>query len=81
MLRTYDIVVINADVEDEEIRGQQGYIISEVTTDQIGVFIYDLERVWCLHPSDVKATGENDDAACRNRGSPIRVNSKGEIIG
>jgi len=81
VLRTYDIIVVNEDVEDEEIRGQRGYVISEVTADQIGVFVYDLERVRCLHPFDVKATGAIDHAAHYNRGSPIRVNSKGEIIG
>ena len=60
MLRTYDIVTVNASFEDEEIRGRRGYVIGEVQADQIGVFVYDIERVWCLHPNDVTATGEID---------------------
>lgn len=81
MLRPYDVVVINGNVSDEEIRGRRGYIVGQVTDDQIGVFVYDHERVWCLHPSCVNASGERDDNARMNRGAPIRVNQKGEIVG
>jgi len=82
VLRTYDIVTVNASFEDEEIRGRRGYVIGEVQADQIGVFVYDIERVWCLHPNDVTATGEIDiEARDKPRGAAIRVNSKGEIVG
>lgn len=82
MLRTYDIVTVNTDFEDEEIRGKRGYIIGQVSGDDIGVFVYDIERVWCLVANDVTPTGEIDvearDALCL---PSIRVNSKGEIVG
>lgn len=81
MLRPYDIVVVNQDVDDEDIRGLEGYVIGEVSSEQIGIFVYERERVWCLHPSCVRATGASDEAARRDRGAPLRVNSKGEIIG
>ena len=81
MLRPYDIVVVNQDVDDEDIRGLEGYVIGEVSAEQIGVFVYKQERVWCLHPSSVRAIGASDEGARRERGAPLRVNSKGEIIG
>ena len=82
MLKPFDIVVINSDYEDAEVRSTRGHIIGEVTRDQIGVFVYNLERVWCMHPRDVTATGEIDVAARDEpRGPAIRVNSKGEVIG
>lgn len=80
-LSTFDIVVIASDFEDEEVRGKRGYLIGEVTQTQIAVFVYDLERVWCLHPDDVRATGERDIEAQNHRGPVIRVNSHGEIVG
>lgn len=79
-LSPYDIVVIAANFEDEEVRGKRGYIISDVTDEQVGIFVYDLERVWCLSPSDVKATGEQDNDARFNKGAPIRVSRHGDII-
>ncbi|PPC86669.1 MAG: hypothetical protein CTY31_13085 [Hyphomicrobium sp.] len=83
MLREFDIVVIATDFEDAEVRGKRGHIIGQVCTDDIGVFVYDIERVWCMSPRDVTPTGERDDEAERARqGAPvIRVNSKGEIVG
>jgi len=79
-LSPYDVVVIAPDFEDAEVCGKRGHIIGEVTPEQIGVFVYDLERVWCLHPDDVRMTGERDIAARDHRGSPIRVNTYGEIV-
>ncbi|MBA2127537.1 hypothetical protein DLM45_15090 [Hyphomicrobium methylovorum] len=79
-LEPYDVVIIAPDFEDVEVRGKLGHVIGEVTEDGIAVFVYDLQRVWCLHPSDVTATGGRDVDAETNRGSPIRVNSQGEII-
>lgn len=79
-LSPFDVVVITSDFEDAEVRGKRGYVIGEVTEIQIGVFVYDLERVWCLNPRDVKATGERDRDAEQTRGSPIRVNQHGEIV-
>jgi hypothetical protein len=82
VLRPYDIVIVNSGCEDDEIRGRLGYVIGEVQAVQIGVFVYDIERVWCLHPGDVTATGEIDSEARDGpRGPAIRVNSKGEIVG
>lgn len=79
-LSPFDVVVITSDFEDAEVRCKRGYVIGKVTDTQIGVFVYDLERVWCLHPRDVKATGERDLDAQENRGAPIRVNEHGEIV-
>lgn len=79
-LSPFDVVVITSDFEDVEVRGKRGYVIGEVTEIQIGVFVYDLERVWCLNPRDVEATGERDRDAQENRGASIRVNEHGEII-
>ena len=79
-LSPFDVVVITSDFEDAEVRGKRGYVIGEVTEIQIGVFVYDAERVWCLDPRDVKATGERDRDAQKNRGAVIRVNEHGEII-
>ncbi|MFZ4605323.1 MAG: hypothetical protein ACOYM5_03615 [Caulobacter sp.] len=81
MLRPWDIVTVGPDVEDAEIRGLRGHICSAVEADQIGVFIDDLERVWCLHPRDVIATGEMLPEAERPGGRSIRVNQKGEVVG
>lgn len=79
-LSPFDIVSITSDFEDAEVRGKRGYIIGEVTETQIAVFVYDVERVWCLRPGEVKATGEQDLDAQKNRGDPIRVNQHGEIV-
>jgi hypothetical protein len=81
MLRPWDIVTIGQGVEDAEIRGLRGHICSAVEADQIGVFIDDLERVWCLHPRDVIPTGETLPEAGRPGGHSIRVNQKGEVVG
>jgi hypothetical protein len=80
-LSPYDVVVIASDFEDEEVRGKRGHILGEVTPTQIAVFVYDLERVWCLHPDDVRKTGERDIEAQEDRGPVIRVNQHGEIVG
>lgn len=79
-LSPFDVVVITSDFEDAEVRGKRGYVVGEVTEIQIGVFVYDAERVWCLDPRDVKATGERERDAQENRGASIRVNEHGEII-
>ena len=79
-LSPFDIVSITSDFEDAEVRGKRGYIIGEVTETQIAVFVYDVERVWCLRPGEVKATGQQDLDAQKNRGDPIRVNQHGEIV-
>lgn len=81
MLATWDIVVISQDDPDEEIRGRRGHICSQVDPDQVGVFIHDLERVWCVHPDHVIATGEQLPQAERPGGLSIRVNQKGEVVG
>jgi hypothetical protein len=80
-LAPFDVVVIAPDFEDQEVRGKRGHIIGEVTPTQVGVFVYDLARVWCLHPGDVRITGERDIEAQKDRGPVIRVNNRGEIIG
>lgn len=57
-------------------------MIGAVEGDDIAVFIYDLERVWCMTAQDVTPTGEIDtEARDAPRGPSIRVNSKGEIVG
>jgi hypothetical protein len=82
MLKPFDIVVIAADFDDAEVRNKRGYVIGQVTPDQIGVFVYDEARVWCLHPRDVSATGEIDIAERdAPRAALIRVSSKGEVLG
>ena len=82
MLQPYDIVTIKDDSLCTEIRGCRGYVISAVESDaDIGVFIYELERVWCVAQGDVVATGARDEAARDNRGSPIRVSATGEVLG
>lgn len=83
-LNTYDIVTINTvfDDEDVDVSGKRGYVIGAVEGDDIAVFIYDLERVWCMTAQDVTSTGEIDvEARDAPRGRSIRVNSKGEIVG
>lgn len=81
-LKTYDIVTVNADFEDAEIRGKRGYVIGQVAGDDIAVFVYEIERVWCLVANDVTATGEIDiEARDAPRAPSIRVNSKGEVVG
>ncbi len=81
MLKPYDIVVVSPAFKDAQIAGKRGYVISDVTPDQVGVFMYDDERVWCLHPRDVSATGEIDTHARDAPRVTIRVSSKGEILG
>jgi len=81
MLRTWDIVVVSPDFEDEEIRGKRGHICSLVDADGFAVLIHDLERVWCLRHDDVTPTGEKLPEAERPGGAAIRVNQKGEIVG
>lgn len=80
-LRTWDIVTVSPDFEEPEIRGLRGHICSRVDPDEVGVLIHDLERVWCLHPRDVIATGEQLPESERPGGRSIRVNQKGEIVG
>ncbi|MEZ5897984.1 MAG: Imm31 family immunity protein [Hyphomicrobiaceae bacterium] len=81
MLRTYDIVIISPDFVDEEVAGQRGYVIGLVEQDQIGVFVYAAERVWCLHPDEVTATGMRDEEAAAQAGScGIRVSVTGDVI-
>ena len=80
MLRPFDIVTIAANIGDAEIRGRRGYVIGEVTSDQCGVFVYGIERVWCLTPRDVVPTGDRDEAACNERAPPIRVSRFGEVL-
>lgn len=83
-LRTYDIVTINTRFDDVDIdvSGKRGYVIGAVEGDDIAVFVYDLERVWCMTAQDVTPTGEIDtEARDAPRGPSIRVNSKGEIVG
>ncbi|AGK57547.1 hypothetical protein HYPDE_29358 [Hyphomicrobium denitrificans 1NES1] len=79
-LLPFDVVVIASDFEDEDVRGKRGHIIGEVTPTEVGVFVYDLERVWCLHPNDVRTTGGRDIEAQNYRGPVIRVNRHGEIV-
>ena len=77
VLKAFDIVRIKADYEDAEVRGKTGYVIGLVEAEQIGVFVYDVERVWCLHPSDVTATGQYDRAAAEaTPAAPIRVSQQ-----
>ena len=83
-LRPYDIVTIDTvfDDGDIDVSGKRGYVIGAVEGDDIAVFIYDLERVWCMTAQDVTPTGEIDvDARDAPRGPSIRVNTKGEIVG
>lgn len=80
MLQPYDIVVINVDYEDAEVAGKRGHVIGMVEGDDIAVFVYDVERVWCMKASDVAATGARDDIAASSRGAPVRVSSTGDIL-
>lgn len=84
MLRTYDIVRFRGDFEDAEVAGKRGHVIGAVEADQIAVFVYDVERVWCCHPRDVVVTGERDHRAEAEaeaaRSLRIRVNQKGEVL-
>ena len=83
-LSTYDIVTIKTrfDDVDEDVSGKRGYVIGAVEGDDIAVFIYDIERVWCMTAHDVTPTGEIDvEARDAPRGASIRVNTKGEIVG
>jgi hypothetical protein len=81
MLRPFDIVTVADNAADPEIRGQKGYIIGEVTSEQCAVFLYALERVWCLSPHEVTRTGEIDGEARDYRGPRLRVSPKGEVLG
>ena len=80
MLQPYDIVVINADYEDADVAGKRGHVIGMVEGDDIGVFVYDVERVWCMKASDVTATGARDTEAEHGRGSAIRVSASGDVL-
>lgn len=84
MLATYDIVTVNGDFEDREIAGRRGYIIGMVEGDDIAVFVYEVERVWCLQAFDVTPTGERDTDAQAEaeaaRRMVVRVSSKGELL-
>jgi hypothetical protein len=80
MLQPYDIVVINKDYDDAEVAGKRGHIIGMVEGDDIAVFVYDIERVWCMKASDVTATGARDEFAANFRGTPIRVSSTGDVL-
>ena len=80
MLQPYDIVVINPDHVDQEVAGKRGHVIGMVEGDDIAVFVYDIERVWCMTASDVSATGLRDDIAANSRGAPIQVSAKGELL-
>ena len=80
MLQPYDIVVINADYEDAEVAGKRGHVIGMVEGDDIGVFVYDVQRVWCMKITDVTPTGERDELTANERGPSIRVSVKGEVL-
>ncbi|MGL4397952.1 MAG: hypothetical protein ACRCS9_15545 [Hyphomicrobium sp.] len=82
-MQPFDVIVINAGYEDAAVRGKRGYIIGLVEADQIGVYVYEVAGVWCLHPRDVTPTGTRDEAAAMDRrnSASIRVNGKGEVIG
>lgn len=80
MLSTWDIVVVSDQAPDVEIRGLRGHICSAVDPDQVGVFLDEPERVWCLHPDDVIPTGETLPLEDRPGGAAIRVNQRGEIV-
>lgn len=82
MLAAFEIVVVRDDYGDADARGARGYIIGAVTSDQIGVYLYDQQRVWCLHPDDVIPTGVIDTIARDEpKGAPLRVSSNGEVLG
>ena len=53
----YDIVTINSDFADRDAAGKRGHIIGLVEGDDIGVFVYDVARVWCMKAQDVTPTG------------------------
>lgn len=80
VLSAYDIVVINAGYREPEVAGKRGYVVGLAESDQIGVFVYDVARVWCLHPDDVVATGERDGSAQARRGAPLRVGRSGDVL-
>lgn len=80
MLTQYDIVTIRPDYPDADVSGRRGYVIGRVEGEDLAVFVYDLERVWCLVRSDVTPEGTRDLAAERDRGTPIRVSVRGEIL-
>lgn len=80
MLAPYDIVIINSEYADPEVAGKRGHVIGMVEGDDIGVFVYDVQRVWCLKTTDVTPVGERDVVAERERGSPLRVSAKGELL-
>lgn len=63
MLAPFDIVIIKSEYADREVAGRRGYVIGMVEGDDIGVFVYDVERVWCLKMADVTPAGERDVAA------------------
>lgn len=66
---------------DAEIRGRAGHVVGLSDPEQVAVFIDGLERVWCVHPDHVVATGgflpetERPDPNRR-----IRVSAKGDIL-
>jgi hypothetical protein len=80
MLSEYDIVIINPDYADCEAAGKRGHVIGMVEGDGIGVFVYDMECVWCMTVADVTPTGERDTEAAQSRGAPIRVSVRGEVL-
>ncbi len=80
MLKTFDIVTVKPDAADADIRKLRGHIVSAIEPDQIGVFIYGLERVFCVHPDDVIATGMHlPDDEQPNPARIVHVTSRGEV--
>jgi len=74
MLQPYDIVVIKAEYEDAEVASQRGHIIDMVEGDEIAVFVYEFEHVWCMKASDVSATTLPRTHAARRSASAARAN-------
>jgi len=77
----YALVHILDTDPDPGIHGRTGHVVGLSDPKQVAVFIDGLERVWCVHPDHVMATGgflpetERPDPNRR-----IRVSAKGDIL-
>lgn len=58
----FEIVCIDGPNAPSEVQGKLGYVAGKGEVDGApGVFVYDLERVWCLENDDCTSTGQIDE--------------------
>lgn len=82
-----DVVrVVSSDPELAEINGERGVIVGrgdDTSNPGYGVFIYRLERVWCVDEHEIQPTGERDPRPAPTTAIRVSVDEqgRGDIIG